>query len=61
MLGATEIAARIRSRSLSSLDLTEAYIERIERLDHFNAFETRSFDLARAQARAADDELRRGH
>lgn len=60
-LTASELAARIRTRALSAVDLTEAYLERIGRLDsRLNAFATVTEDLARAQARAADAEIRRG-
>jgi aspartyl-tRNA(Asn)/glutamyl-tRNA(Gln) amidotransferase subunit A len=61
-LSASELAPKIRARSLSSIDLTDAYLERIERLAaRLNAFAKVTADLAREQARAADDEIRRGH
>jgi aspartyl-tRNA(Asn)/glutamyl-tRNA(Gln) amidotransferase subunit A len=60
-LTATELAAKIRARSISSIDLTEAYLARVERhAARFNAFARITADLAREQARAADDEIRRG-
>jgi aspartyl-tRNA(Asn)/glutamyl-tRNA(Gln) amidotransferase subunit A len=60
-LGIAELAQRLRTRQVRSLDLTEAYLERI-RLQNprLNAFATVTADLARAQARAADAEIQRG-
>jgi len=60
-LPVTELAARIRERKLTSLDLTEAYLTRIGHDGpRYNAFETVTADLARRQARAADAETRAG-
>lgn len=47
---------------LRSLDLTEAYLARIERFDgQLNAFVTLTADQARAAAQQADREISRGH
>ncbi len=58
---ATELARRIRRREISSLELTDHYISRIERLDNeINAVVVRDFERAREAARAADAALARG-
>ena len=55
---ATEQAAAIASRQLSSRELTQHLIDRIERLDgDINAVVTRDFDNALAAAAAADKKL----
>jgi len=60
-LPVTEIAERLRTRKASSLELTEAYLERIAKdSGRFNAFETVTADLARREARAADAAIRAG-
>ena len=52
---AADIAGRIRRRELGSLEATDYFIERIERLDgEVNAVAVRDFDRAREAARAAD-------
>src|SRR5205085_992820 len=61
-LTVTELSSRIRARSLSPVELTEAYLARIERYaPRLNAFATPTPDLARAQARAAEAEIAGGH
>ena len=61
-LPVTELAPRIRSRALSPIDLTEAYLDRIDRLNaRYNAFEKVTPELALEQARAAAAEIQRGH
>jgi aspartyl-tRNA(Asn)/glutamyl-tRNA(Gln) amidotransferase subunit A len=58
----TDLAARIRTRMLSPVELTEGYLARIERHnDRFNAYATVTKDLALAQARAAEAEIAAGH
>lgn len=58
---AYELSRWIRSGELSSLQLTEIYLERIERLDpQLHACITVTAELARAQARRADAELAAG-
>ena len=57
-----ELSSRIRARKLSPVDLTEAYLERIERLSpRLNAFQTVTAEVARSQAREADSDVRGGH
>jgi aspartyl-tRNA(Asn)/glutamyl-tRNA(Gln) amidotransferase subunit A len=57
----TALGDLIRSRNLSPIELTEALIARIEALDApLHAFVTRTFDLARRQARQAETEIAGG-
>ncbi len=57
----TDLAARIRLRSLSSVDLTQAYLDRARALNpRLDAFVTPTPELALEQARAADASIRRG-
>ena len=52
---ATELAAAVRAKSVSALELTDAAIARIEALDGpVNAVVVRDFDRAREQARRID-------
>jgi Asp-tRNA(Asn)/Glu-tRNA(Gln) amidotransferase A subunit family amidase len=52
---ATELLADLRAGKVTSSDLTEMYIKRIEQYDgRLNAVVVRDFDRARQQARAAD-------
>lgn len=58
---ATDLARMIRAREIGSLELTEHYIGRIERLDgDVNAVVVRDFARARAAARDADRRLAAG-
>lgn len=58
---ALEQAALIRSRALSSEELTRLYLDRIERLDgRLNAFVSRSPRRAMAEARRKDRQVREG-
>jgi aspartyl-tRNA(Asn)/glutamyl-tRNA(Gln) amidotransferase subunit A len=57
----TETAAHLAARSISPLELTQAYLNRIERLNPLlNAFITVTADRALADARAATEEIARG-
>ena len=56
----TELAAGLRSKDFSSVELTQAYLERIQRHTKLNAFVTVSAELALDQARAADQRLANG-
>ncbi len=57
----TQLAPLLRDREVSSLDVTRAYLERIERLNpRLNAYITVTADLAEAQARRADAEIGAG-
>jgi amidase len=58
---ANDMVAALARREVSALELAEAAIERIERLDGpINAVVVRDFDRARAAAKAADAALARG-
>jgi aspartyl-tRNA(Asn)/glutamyl-tRNA(Gln) amidotransferase subunit A len=60
-LSVAEASALIRSRALSPVDLTRAYLERIERLNgRVNAYITVTAALAREQAEQREAELARG-
>ena len=57
----TGLRERIASAEISSLDATEAYLERIALLDgRIGAYITVCDDLALEQARRADEALARG-
>lgn len=56
-----DIAARIQGRELSSLEVTQAMLGRIERLDPlYKSYARTTPELALEQARAADERLARG-
>ncbi|KLJ00415.1 hypothetical protein WQ56_10060 [Luteimonas sp. FCS-9] len=58
---ATALAQLIRQKRISSLELTQLYIERIERFDNaLNAVVVRDFERALEAARLADASLARG-
>ncbi len=58
---ATELARRIRSKEISSRELTDIYIGRIEALDaEINAVVVRDFERARRAADRADSTLAKG-
>jgi aspartyl-tRNA(Asn)/glutamyl-tRNA(Gln) amidotransferase subunit A len=60
-LSLAEAATLIRGRKLSPVELTAACLSRIERLDPvLNAFITVTADLARKQAKQAEEEIARG-
>ncbi len=59
--GAHELARLIRTKEVSALELTQLFIERIERLDgDVNAVVVRRFERAVEEAKAADAALARG-
>jgi aspartyl-tRNA(Asn)/glutamyl-tRNA(Gln) amidotransferase subunit A len=59
---ASELGGQIRARKLSPVELTEGYLDRIDRIaPKLNAFATVTRDLALEQARAAEREIARGH
>jgi len=61
-LSVSELGARIRSRRLSPVELTERYLDRIHRhAPKLNAFATVTPALALDQARAAEREIGKGH
>ena len=58
---ATELGRLIRARELSPVELCDAVLARIDRLNpRLNAYLTVTADLARRQARAAEERARRG-
>jgi aspartyl-tRNA(Asn)/glutamyl-tRNA(Gln) amidotransferase subunit A len=60
-LSIAELSSLIAARKLSSVELTDALIARIERFDaQTRAFITPTFELARRQARAAEAEIAGG-
>jgi Asp-tRNA(Asn)/Glu-tRNA(Gln) amidotransferase A subunit family amidase len=61
LLPAIEMAARIREKKLSPVDLVEVHLERIETLNpKLNAFIQVNTEKARQQARAAEKALTSG-
>ncbi len=61
-LSVTELAKRIESKSLSPVDLTQAYLERSQKLGpRFNAYARLTPEIALQQAKAAEKEIKRGH
>jgi aspartyl-tRNA(Asn)/glutamyl-tRNA(Gln) amidotransferase subunit A len=57
-----ELAARIKSRALSPVDLTEFYLQRSETLGpRYNAYVTLTAERARAAAQRAEREIVAGH
>jgi len=60
-LSVAEAGRRLRAGELSAIELTEAHLARIAAIDpQLNAYITVTADLARMQARAAQDEMARG-
>ena len=60
-LSIAELSAQIEARKLSPVELVEALIRRVEQHDgQTQAFITRTFDLARRQAREAEAEIASG-
>ncbi len=58
---AVELAAAIRSKEVSSVELTEMYIDRVERYDDkINSVVVKDFDRGLEAAKAADDALANG-
>jgi len=57
---AAELAARIRSRELSSVEIVEDLLTRLDRSLSLNAFITVTAEAARAQAKDADREIATG-
>jgi len=60
-LSIAEFSSLIAARKLSPLELVEALIRRVEQYDRqTHAFITRTFDLARQQAKQAEAEISAG-
>jgi aspartyl-tRNA(Asn)/glutamyl-tRNA(Gln) amidotransferase subunit A len=61
-LSASELAKRIESKKLSPVDLTQAYLDRSQKLGpRFNAYALLTPEIALEQAKAAEKEIQRGH
>src|SRR5229473_1677595 len=61
-LSVSELAKRIESKKLSPVDLTQAYLDRSQKLGpRFNAFARLTPETALEQAKAAEKEIQRGH
>jgi Asp-tRNA(Asn)/Glu-tRNA(Gln) amidotransferase A subunit family amidase len=60
-MSACDMAEKIKTQELTSVEITEAIIERIERINPLiNAYCTPTFDLARDLAKFADDRIKKG-
>lgn len=60
-MSAWEMREKILNQELSSQEITETIIERIEKINPLiNAYCTSTFDLAREQAKKADDQVKKG-
>ncbi len=60
-LPVTELSKRIQARALSPVDLTDGYLDRISKYAaRFNAFATVTAELARSQAKQAEEEILAG-
>ena len=60
-LSAYEMSDKIKTQELTSLEITEAIIERINRInDKINAYCTPTFDIARDMAKKADEAVKKG-
>jgi amidase len=60
-LGLVDVAERIKAGALSPVSLTEAMLQRIDKLDGgLKSYATVTGDLARKQAREAEAEIKRG-
>src|SRR2546422_4906613 len=61
-LSVTELAKRIESKKLSPVNLTQAYLDRSQKLGpRFNAYARLTPESALEQAKAAEKEIQRGH
>src|SRR5438045_550366 len=58
----SELAKRIETKKLSSVDLTQIFLDRSQKLGpRFNAYARLTPEIALEQAKAADAEIKRGH
>src|SRR5260370_9756436 len=61
-LSVSELAKRIESKKLSAVALTQAYLDRSQKLGpRFNAYARLTPEIALEQAKAAEKEIKRGH
>ena len=59
-MSAFEMREKIKSQELSSVEITETIIERIEKINPLlNAYCTTTFDIARESAKNADEKVKR--
>ncbi len=60
-MSATDMAEAIKRQEMTSLEITEAIIERIEKINPIiNAYCTTTFDIAREMANKADSKVKKG-
>ena len=60
-MSACETAEKIRTQELTSLEITETIIERIEKINPIiNAYCIPTYDLAREMAKKADERVKKG-
>ena len=60
-MSACEMAEKIKTQELTSVEITEAIIERIEKINPIiNAYCTPTFELAREMAKKADEAVKKG-
>jgi Asp-tRNA(Asn)/Glu-tRNA(Gln) amidotransferase A subunit family amidase len=60
-MSATDMADKIKRQEITSVEITEAIIERIQKINPtINAYCTTTFDLAREMAKKADDAVKKG-
>src|SRR6202140_1484302 len=61
-LSVSELAKRIESKKLSPVELTQAYLDRSQKIGpRLNAYARLTPELALEQAKAAEKEIQRGH
>src|SRR6202521_1734964 len=61
-LSVSELAKRIESKKLSPVELTQAYLDRSQKIGpRFNAYALLTPEIALEQAKAAEKEILRGH
>ena len=60
-MSACDMAEKIKTQEISSLEIAETFIERIEKINPIiNAYCTPTFDLAREMAKKADERVKKG-
>ena len=61
-MSAVEMKDKIASQEITSVEITETIIERIEKINKLiNAYCTTTFDIARDAAKKADEAVKKGH
>ena len=61
-LSIARLGELIKSKEISSLEATEAYLERISRIDGaLNSYITVTYEEARQAAKKADESIAQGH